>query len=399
MSLGTDRKAKAGGVAYSPQKVIGARALELALAAVRPLLTRSATPPLCECSFLIVEPFGLGDLVAATAILRSIRQQFPRARIAVACHDRWAAWVRQLPFVDCVRSHRFPWSTDPKRLRLRQIRELGVYLRQLRRDHFDVGIDIRGDIRSQGLLIGAGCPIRVGFRDYMGSNIVQRGLLLTHYVDCGVRSRLEELRDLLEVLGIDSGPMMMDLGRQRTNRDARPAPRVGIHVGAGWRFKKWSIANWRLLASALATDYGAEIELLGSPSDEAELRAIAVAGDPGISVVTTGTVNGMVERVADLDLLICHDSAPVHVGAALGVPVIALFGPGDVTRWGRLAESVISLHHQERFRCAPCTQTRCVSPTDTCVNSIEPWEVFNAAQRILGTSTKRADAVIQLSRR
>lgn len=351
---------------------------------LRPLIVRRPTREIAESSFLIVEPFGLGDLVAATALLKGIRDAFPAARVEVACHDRWASWVRQLPFVNGVRSHRFPWSTSPKQLGLKQIRDLATYVRELRRQDFDIGIDIRGDVRSQALLVGAGCPIRIGFRDYMGSNIVQRGLLLTHAMNCGVRSRLEELGDLLSSLGVGKRPLGMDIGRPTRESGPKSVPRVGIHVGAGWQFKKWSLANWQWLASALIQEFEVEIELLGSQTDTAELEAIAVAAGGRASVKTTQAVTQMIDRIGNLDLLICHDSAPLHIAAALGVAVIALFGPGEITRWGHLGENVISLHNQERFGCAPCTQTHCVSPNATCVNSIECVEVLNAARTVLG---------------
>ena len=371
-------------VRYNRKTVNGARVLELLAACVQPLtIRRGAARHPSDAAILVIEPFGLGDLVAATALFAALRREFPRARLEVACHERWSEWVGTLPFVDGVRSHRFPWSTSPKRLGVKEIWGILRFVAELRRGRFDIGIDIRGDIRSQALLAMAGCPTRVGFRDYMGSNVVQRGLLLTHAAECGVRPRLEELRDLLNLLGVNSPELHMDVGLEKRPLRGTTTPRIGIHVGAGWEFKKWSRSNWEALIDAVICEWPADVELIGSPADRIELEAIARAVSHRVSVCITKSVRALIEGISLLDLLICHDSAPVHIAAALDVPAIALFGAGEVTRWGKIAEGVDCLHHQDRFSCAPCTQKTCVSPTATCVNSIAPNEVLEKVRRRL----------------
>ena len=383
----TDRRHQSSDVRrvrYSRNTVRGARLLELLAASVQPFtIRRGAIRQPSEAAILVIEPFGLGDLVAATAFFAVLRREFPRARIEVACHERWADWVRTLRFVDGVRGYRFPWSTIPKRLGLKEIRGILRYVTELRQSRFDIGIDIRGDIRSQALLAMAGCPTRVGFRDYMGSNVVQRGLLLTHAAECGVRPRLEELRSLLNLLGVHSSELHMDVGLEKSPSRDTTTPRIGVHVGAGWEFKKWSRSNWETLIDAVTSEWPADVELIGSPGDRLELEAIASARSHRVSVCITESVRALTERISLLDLLICHDSAPVHIAAALDVPAIALFGAGEVSRWGKIAGSVDCVHHQDDFACAPCTQKTCLSPTATCVNSIAPNEVLERLRRRL----------------
>jgi ADP-heptose:LPS heptosyltransferase len=369
-------------VQYAIHKVLGARVLERIGTLAIPLVQKQSHIP--QDSFLLIEPFGLGDLVAATALLGVLRDQFPNARIGVACHERWADWVGSLPFVDRVHGYRFPWSTTPKRLGLSELRSLVTYVGALRRERYHTGIDIRGDVRSQLLLVSAGCVRRVGFSDYMGSNMRLSGSLLTHAAQCGVRPRMEELQSLLGHLDLPDITLRMRLVRAPAEKSNSPSKQVGIHLGAGWEFRKWPLVNWIKLLEGMAQKGDVEFTLLGSDADAKELHSLAEAVGDRARVLITPSVGELIGRIAQLDILVCHDSAPLHIAAALDVPAVGLFGPGELVRWAHPGTRMRVIHHREQFPCSPCTQIRCIHPDATCVGSISVNEVVVATEELLG---------------
>lgn len=376
---------KARGSEYSRIKLVITSILETAgllFLKIRPT-RRSAR----RARFLVMEPFGLGDLIATTSLVRQLRSHFPESTIDLVCHSRWAEFAQRLPGIDRVRHHPFFWSDSRKRLTVGKAVALLGFIRELRRDRYDCGFDVRGDIRSQLLLAGAGIPERIGHSDYMGANLRTRRLL-TVAVPCGIRPRLEEMESLFLALGVPSRePMAMDLGTFSRNASGAQR-RIGVHLGASWRFRKWPADKCVRLLDALSKRSDATITLIGAAPEAEELRAIAeqVAQPP--EIVITPTPWDLVTRIAQQDLLVCLDSAPLHIAVATGIPVVALFGPGQMRRWAHQRQNVVYVHHQDRFACAPCDQLRCVFPKHNCMASIEFEEVLRPIAAFLDSSAK-----------
>jgi ADP-heptose:LPS heptosyltransferase len=85
------------------------------------------------------------------------------------------------------------------------------------------------------------------------------------------------------------------------------------------------------------------------------------------------------------DLLVCLDSGPMHLAQTLGVPVVALFGPGDFELWCPRGERDEVIFH--RLPCNPCLQERCVRSGDSCMTMITVEEVFTAVKKVLDLKT------------
>ena len=366
---------------YSQSKVIGARVFELLLYLFLPLLSRRRDAT--SKKILLIEPYGMGDLVLLTALLAPLREEHPDAVIGVVCHSQWRELLEKHPRIDKVHHHDFFWSNRKKPLTIGRLVRLLKFCLQLRREKYDAAFDIRGDIRSVFLMVIAGCSKRAGFLDYMGSNITSRGLLLTNATACGLRPRLDELSSLLECAGIrPRAPLFIDLGVTPERPEIHRIPKSGLHVAAGWKYRRWKTARWAQLVSELSLrEY--EIILLGSSGEQPELAEINALSAQACRQIETKDTQSLINKIGELDLLICLDSGPAHIAAGCRVPTVVLFGPGATVRWGSINRRTLNIHHQEEYPCAPCAQIECVRPDYNCMDRIEVGEVLAAVESIL----------------
>src|SRR5262249_54896885 len=123
-----------------------------------------------------------------------------------------------------------------------------------------------------------------------------------------------------------------------------------------WHFIRWAEANFVAAAEALHARHGAHIVLMGGGAEVAIAQRIeAMLAARGVAVLNTVGRTSLEQSEAILhqaDLLICNDSGPMHIGAAMGVPTLAIFGPANPLRWGPYgaAHRVVRLD----LDCSPC---------------------------------------------
>jgi ADP-heptose:LPS heptosyltransferase len=334
--------------------------------------------------FLIVEPFGLGDLILMTSMIGPIKKTYPGCEIGVICRSQWKDFLENHSEIDKVHHHNFFWSRQNKSFNIKDIYELIRFCKILRREKYDIGFDIRGDIRSVSLLVMANCKEKYGFLDYMGSNITNRGQLLTRAIPCGTQARFDELSSLLECSGINiEEPLKINLSLKLPSKPDRDYKKIGIHIGAGWTYREWKAGKW-VKVIELLTEIGAyEIVLIGNSNEQRTLTEINLALGKNCRQLETKDLESLILSITDLDLLICLDSAPSHIATGCNVPTVKLFGPGVVERWGNLGGNICVIHHQEEYPCAPCTQIKCIHPDNNCMDRISVEEVVSAAIKLI----------------
>jgi ADP-heptose:LPS heptosyltransferase len=329
---------------------------------------------------LILEPFRLGDAVLVARMAVELRRCWPNTRVSVLTHPSACTWVSRLaPGIQTL-GWAFPWTSapGPRQGWLATTR----FLWSLRTQGFDVGLDPRGDVRSQIALCLAGCRRRVGLTRYLASNIRLRGLLLTDPVEVPDGAhRVELLARLMEALGLSGTDWTQPIAL-RTQRGHA----VVLSPGAGWEFRQWPEVRWAELASRLIQS-GCDVHLVGSPESRPVLERIQQLSDPTPRVRVT-SLNEFLAEIRDAAVVVTPDSLAVHLASEwFGVPVVALFGPGVVPLYRPRSAGSVTLHHQERFPCAPCAQRRCIRPHDPCMSSISVEEVLHAVRSVLSACT------------
>ena len=321
----------------------------------------------------------IGDAVMTTPALNVVREAFPDAHIAVVANPLVAQLFEFHP--DC----------DEVIVYDRQERHAGVvglfrFAAMLRGRKFDCAILFQNAIEAAIMAFLAGVPRRVG---YITDG---RRLLLNYPVPVGDAERALHHTDyylhMLAGCGVTTGvkQQRLALRPEEISWAAATFPRGAyavINPGAAYgSAKRWIPERFAAVADRLFDSYGLSIVLSGGPA-EIEIGAdIAKAMHvPVQNVIGKTTVRQMMALLAASSLMITNDSGPMHVAAAFGVPMVAIFGPTDHTTtspWGTRAQIV-----RHPVECSPCMLRQC--PIDhRCMQRVTVEEVLSAAADLIG---------------
>jgi len=174
--------------------------------------------------------------------------------------------------------------------------------------------------------------------------------------------------------------------------------RIGIQVGGGRQVKQWDPARFGDLGGTLAGRYGAQLVFTGSTEDR-PLVDLALSrlptGTDAIDLcgrVDLLTLAAILER---LSVFVTGDTGPMHLAAAVGAPLVAIFGPSDPRRWGPLSNDAHIVH--SLVECRPCNRIRrppshCLGTIPDCLAAISVDDVMRAVEQVLGQAPQAGRA-------
>ncbi|MCX7010333.1 MAG: glycosyltransferase family 9 protein [Kiritimatiellaeota bacterium] len=314
-------------------------------------------------------------------MLAPLKQKFPQAEIHLLIHPGGVELFSRDSRVTCAHGFDFPWvrraskfdSTKPVWSALFRC------MRDLRALRFDIGVDARGEVRNQILMLLIGCRRRVGATNYLCSNMRIRGRLLTDSLgDVPLKHRTQINFDLCAALGCEVDRNHFLPALEWPAQKAHEEFTVLMHTGAGWRFRLWPENNWTRLIQRIVSELRVRVRIVGSPDEQPRLEAIRRGLPEGSATFLRTTFGELIDEIKSCDLMIALDSGPMHIATMLGKPVIALFGPGIVPMYEPISPGSSIVHHQSVYDCAPCAQKNiCLHPQNNCVASISVHEVFN----------------------
>ena len=304
--------------------------------------------------------------------------------------------------------HRNPHINDlivaPKRRGLGRLREDLMLARRLRRDRFDVAIDLHGGPRSAWLTWASGAPRRIGYaikgRSWMYTDVVPRA------ADLAPRHSVVNQWDLLRPLGIGPCDPERDAVEMADDPEAAArvserlrvagindeAPLIVVHVSAGNPFRRWPEESFSELLVRLAeADPGRRILLTAGPSDaEAAGRVLAAARarlrtPESVPILPDWDLAELRALIARAAVYIGGDSGPAHVAATTTTPIVELLGPtlAERSRPWRSSRLRAEIVDAGPLPCRPCDQRRCAPGDFRCLRSIAPARVIEAAERVL----------------
>jgi heptosyltransferase II len=262
-------------------------------------------------------------------------------------------------------------------------------VRRLRKSHYDLGVIFPRSLHAALLFFLGGVSRRVGYA------ADGRSLLLTDRVDRSKAIRKihqsNYYRNLVAVLG-DPGPVVIPRIEPTApdsrwaddflhNRGYKDGPLIGINPGAAYGdAKRWFPERFAAAADRLVKRYGGSIVIFGGPNDKAVQDEVAARMEiPAILAAGETNVGTLVALISRCSVFITNDSGPMHIAAALGVPIAAVFGSTNPVTTGPMGDAVIIRHEID---CSNCLERRC--PKDhRCMESVTVDEVANAATGIL----------------
>ncbi len=343
---------------------------------------------------LLVKPSALGDVVHALPVAATLRRRYPNIPLDWLVEEEAADVVRGNPALSgVVVSGRRRWLRqlrDPARI-LPTMGEMRRFVAELRSRQYDAVLDLQGLFKSALYVRATRAAIRVGFAE--GREGAPWALTHRFIAPAQPVHAVERYLALAAAVGatdpvrefhISLAPE--DAATARSVLAASPRPRVMLHPAARWRTKLWEVERWRELAGSLQAEGIATI-LTGGQEDGAWAAGIITGLDPApLSLVGRLSLKQLVAVLRDVDLMITVDSGPMHMAAAVGTPVVALFGPTDPLRTGPLGPGRIL---RRELPCSPCLRRDCqIADTYRCMRDLGVDEVLEAARRLLHTHTR-----------
>jgi len=337
---------------------------------------------------LILKPSSLGDVVQALPVLRLLKLHYPASEIFWWLDSALAPLLEGDPdLAGVVRFERKRWG------KLRHWPEMFRSLRWLREQKFDLVIDLQCLARSGAFawiangkfLIGLD-EVREGARGFYDL-AVPRKTFHTHAVDWYL--------SVLPPLGVPvhknftwlpPRPQITVAVKRKwpSTFNLQPSTLILLQPGARWENKRWPVNYFAGLVRRLAEKFpAARFAVLGNRDDQ-PLGEIISRAAPEHCLNLCGEISllEMIEWVRLCDLLVTNDTGPMHAAAALGKPLVALFGPTEPRRTGPYGqlENVLRLD----LPCSPCLKSFCTwkNPNE-CLNAILPATVFEFACRKL----------------
>jgi predicted lipopolysaccharide heptosyltransferase III len=328
-------------------------------------------------NILVIKLRYLGDVLLATPVLRALREAYPEARLTALVNEGTEDVLR--------------WNVDLNDLlvvRRRGIRAGLVFLADIRRRQYDCVIDLTDGDRSALIARWSGASVRIGFNEEHR----WRGLLYTTAltVPPGMH-RIERDLQALRALGLD--PKATTPVLRTTPQDDEKAetllhgfgitsggrPLVMMQPGARYWFKAWPPERFAELADRLTERFGCRV-LLGGDVREVPLAEQICSLARSSPVVLAGRTTllqyaAVLRRCA---LFVGNDNGPMHMAAAVGIPVVAVFGPSDPAEWGPRGTRSEVLY--KGLDCRRCFHPTCERGELNCMKQISVDEVYAAAQ-------------------
>lgn len=292
---------------------------------------------------LVLELWNMGDVVLSTVVLQSLRVVYPTAKITLLAKPHAEELLDGSGLVDEIVTFDFAWTAitgkyDVSRYDRDAISKL---VRRLREERFDLSIDCRMDLRSNVLTKSIGAARRIGY-DFGGGGFLLTDALPAPPAD---QHKVDDWKGLLAPLRHDGAAEVPDGIEPRltvSDAERNEAQRlleshevsaddlvVGIHPGGSHAAKRWSEDNFAEVARTVAANHGARIVVFVDPDGTGSGMN---AGSNAVVVRTS--IREMMGLLTQCDLVLCNDSGPMHIAAALGVPVVAVFRTGSPGAYG-----------------------------------------------------------------
>lgn len=281
-----------------------------------------------DARILVVRRDNIGDLVCTTPLIDALRARFPAGRIAALVNTYNAEVLARNPALDAVYAYeKLKHRTQPlfsylrERLRIRS---------RLRGEHFDCAL----------------VPVATPHALRIARSVRPGRVIAPDATVEGRRHEVERTFELGRTLGVTGapGPMRIFPDResvQRLNERLGAGPFIAVHVSARRPAQRWPFERYVALLRELARER--RVTLLWAPGsksdprhpgdDEAAAQLAADTKSPAVVPIATPDLKTLISALALAERVICPDGGAMHLAAALGKPIVALFGDSPVERW------------------------------------------------------------------
>lgn len=324
---------------------------------------------------LVIRLDGIGDVIFTTPLYEALKKKYPEAVIFVLTSAQAKDIVEENPYVEKVLVMNNSWIPSMSGIKLN---EVFAILKTIRNEGFDIGIDLRGDVRDILLMFLGKVKFRVGYDVTGGGFLLNRIAVYekdTHEIDKNIK--------LVKELGCKVVNKKLQLHYSSTDKEnllrflqgeniSENDTLLAIHMGAGYPSKLWNKGRFVDLIKRLEErDYGRAV-LIGNGDNRDERFKFDCINT--IGKLSLRELAVLLERCS---VLISSDSGPVHVAAAVGTPCIVLFsGTNSLKQWGFSFNDINRVIHKD-VECSPCEMRICPQHSHLCMDNIKVDDVLH----------------------
>jgi lipopolysaccharide heptosyltransferase II len=309
---------------------------------------------------LFITLSNIGDVILTLPVLGVLLRSFPKSQISVLTGPRAKQVFEQDPRINEL----FIYD---KRGRL--LEKLSL-MNDLRKRKFDLAIDLRNSM----IPFFAAIKQNATLFSKTPKGITHKGKIhLQRIQSLGLK-----IKDaLLEVyIGPEEAKFADSLKQQAGSKYIVVAPGARSHI------KRWKKDGFTEVCRRLANDFQAKIVLMGDEQDREVTRDIANSlSGKIIDLAGKTSIKQAAAVLKSAGLLITNDSALLHLGCNVGVPVVAVFGPTDPKKYGPTGRQDAVV--RKKMKCSPCQRPQCKKGDMACMNDLSADEVYKAAKNIL----------------
>lgn len=340
-------------------------------------------------NILVYSLVNLGDVLLTTSAVALLKKKYPQAKISMMVRPMAAEILQNNPVIDEVIIY------DYKGLH-KSITKMLAFARCLWARKFDLSISFDQKLRPALLCLLAGIPVRVGpdrvFADklswitklYTQTITIPHDITSTHQAETyqaivrGLTGYHDSMRPVIGTI--------MPQHKQKAKSLLSTLPtskiRIGLCVKGTFALKNWPQEHFAQLVDRLAAQYDASFFIIGAPEDRA--YAGEVVAKTNTSIANFCGQTGLMDLAALLhqtDLFITVDTGAAHIGAAIGVPMVVIFGCTSPQRWHPLSDKAVVVSSEEA--CCPCHVSEDECPEHLCMNNISADQVVEKTNVVL----------------
>jgi lipopolysaccharide heptosyltransferase II len=330
---------------------------------------------------LIVQPSRIGDIIFSLPTLAAIKQKYPHARISWIVDERCYEILDGNPLLEKI----FVWNRKQK-----SIKYYIDLMKSLRKQKFDLSIDLHGLAKSAMLVKLAGAKFKLGssstngmrefswlFSKEIKSNgnhhCVERHFKVAKYLDCS-----DEINYPIHIPEESFRSVRNKLLKENVNLEKI----IGMHAGGGWLSRRWGASKYASLAKMVKVELDADIILIGGKEGGISEKGLneEIISESGVYIIDMTGKFTLKELCAFLQMckvFVGNEAGPMHIATALNIQSVAILGPTDAKRTGPYNGNTKIIQH--KMECQPCRNRNCINPK--CMQAVTIDDVFEEVKK------------------